>query len=50
MKPSEIEVLIEELVLGGFDPRSRWTVAYALERELHAVPSRRGHGFPLRSA
>lgn len=37
MNPSEIEVHIEELVLHGFDPRSRWCLADALENELRGL-------------
>ncbi len=37
MKPREIEVQIEELVLHGIDPRLRWRVADALESHLNAL-------------
>lgn len=36
MNPREIEVHIEELVLHGFAPNERWSVADALENELRA--------------
>ena len=34
MKPSEIELHIEELILDGFAPAERYQVADAIEREL----------------
>ena len=37
MKPREIEVHIEELVLHGFDAPSRWSIADALENELRGL-------------
>jgi hypothetical protein len=42
MKPREIEVHIEELVLHGFDPRSRWSIADALGSELSGLLTERG--------
>jgi hypothetical protein len=42
MKPREIEVHIEELVLHGFDPHSRWKVADALENQLRGLLAERG--------
>jgi hypothetical protein len=42
MKPREIEVHIEELVLHGFTPGSRWDVAEALQSELHRLLAERG--------
>ena len=33
---------IEELVLHGFDPRSRWSVADALENQLRGLLAERG--------
>ena len=36
MKPSRIELDIEELVLIGFDPRDRYAIAEAMQRELMA--------------
>jgi hypothetical protein len=42
MKPREIEVHIEELVLHGFDPHSRWSVADALENQLRGLLAERG--------
>lgn len=42
MNPGEIEVHIEELVLHGFDPHARWTVADAVESELRGLLSARG--------
>ena len=44
MKPREIEVHIEELVLHGFAPRSRWDMADALQQELHGLLA--AHGIP----
>lgn len=35
--PAEIEVHIEELVLHGFDPRARWTIADTVETELRQL-------------
>ena len=36
MKPREIEVQIEELVLHGFPRSARWQIADAIESELRA--------------
>ena len=41
-KPREIEVHIEELILHGFDPRSRWKIGDAVEHELRRLLSERG--------
>ena len=40
--PREIEVRIEELVLHGFAPGSRWDLAEALESQLRALLAERG--------
>ena len=40
--PREIEVRIEELILHGFTPGTRWQVADALESELHVLLAERG--------
>ena len=37
MKPREIEVHIEELVLHGFDPANPWRIADALQQELRGL-------------
>ena len=37
MKPREIDVHIEELVLHGFEPANRWLIADALEQELRGL-------------
>jgi hypothetical protein len=42
MKPREIDVHIEELVLHGFEPANRWLIADALERELHGLLMAKG--------
>jgi hypothetical protein len=42
MNPREIEVHIEEVVLHGFDPRSRWNVRDALESELRGLLAAKG--------
>ncbi|MEA3207803.1 MAG: hypothetical protein QOE70_860 [Chthoniobacter sp.] len=42
MKPREIEVHIEELVLHGFPPGTRWEVAEAVASELRGVLTERG--------
>ncbi len=42
MNPREIEVHIEELVLHGFDPRSRWAIGDALETELRGLLAAQG--------
>lgn len=41
-KPREIEVHIEELVLHGVEPRDRWTIGDALERELRGLLAEKG--------
>lgn len=42
LHPREIELHIEELVLHGFDPHSRWSVADALENRLRGLLAERG--------
>src|SRR5262249_847529 len=42
MKPHEIEVHIEELILHGFQPAHRWQVGDALQQELHGLLAERG--------
>ena len=42
MKPREIEVHIEKLVLHGFKPANRWLIAEALERELRGLLTAKG--------
>ena len=42
MKPREIEVQIEELVLHGFDPANPWRIADALQQELRELLAARG--------
>lgn len=42
MKPREIEVHIEELVLHGFDPANPWRIADALQQELRGLLAARG--------
>jgi hypothetical protein len=42
MNAREIEVHIEELILHGFDRRSRWQIADVLENELHGLLAREG--------
>jgi hypothetical protein len=42
MNPREIDVHIEELVLHGFDPVTRWNVADALENELRGLLVKQG--------
>jgi hypothetical protein len=37
MKPREIEVHIEELILHGFEPAHRSQIADALQQELHGL-------------
>jgi hypothetical protein len=44
MSPREIEVRIDELVLHGFAPETRWRLAAALQGELHRLISE--HGVP----
>lgn len=45
MKPREIEVHIEELILHGFEPANRWLVADALEQELRGLLGLKGVPF-----
>ena len=42
MKPSRIEVTIDELVLHGFAPGDRYAIAAALEKELARLLSEQG--------
>lgn len=42
MNPREIEVHIEELVLHGFAPETRWQIGDALADELRGLLSSRG--------
>ena len=42
IRPREIEVHIEELVLHGFDPQARWQIADGLENELRELLATRG--------
>ena len=42
LRPRQIEVHIEELVLHGFDPLARWSVADALENQLRGLLAERG--------
>jgi hypothetical protein len=42
MRPREIEVYIEELVLHGFAPCERWQVGNALENELRGLLTTKG--------
>ncbi len=42
MKPRDIEVHIEELILHGFEPANRWQIGDALERELHKLLAAKG--------
>jgi len=42
MKPREIEVHIEELVLHGLEPAKRWLVADAFEQELRGLLTAKG--------
>jgi hypothetical protein len=50
MSPRQIEVHIEELVLHGFPPETRWAVAEALEAELQTLLAQRGIPFPWQSS
>lgn len=43
---ANIEVHIEELVLEGFDPRHRYHIAAAVERELARLFAQQGMGLP----
>jgi hypothetical protein len=42
MKPREIDVHVEELVLHGFEPANRWLIADALEQELRGLLTAKG--------
>lgn len=42
MKPREIEVHIEELILDGFEPAKRWRIGDALEKELRGLLAANG--------
>ena len=42
MKPREIEVHIEELILHGFEPANRWRIADAVLQELGGLLAGRG--------
>jgi len=42
IKPREIEVHIEELILHGFEPASRWRIADALQQELRGLLAAEG--------
>jgi hypothetical protein len=42
MKPRAIEVYIEELILHGFDPSTRWNVRDAVENELRGLLAKQG--------
>jgi hypothetical protein len=42
MNPREIEVHIDELVLHGFDPQSRWAIGDAVESELRELLTQQG--------
>jgi len=42
MKPREIDVHIEELVLHGFEPANRWRIGDALQEELRGLLSAKG--------
>jgi hypothetical protein len=48
MNPREIEVHIDELVLHGFDPRSRWAIGDAIESELRELLTQQGVPAPWR--
>ena len=45
MKPREIEVEIEELILHGFEPRDRWRIGDALQQELRGLLAAKGVPF-----
>lgn len=49
MKPREIEVHIEELVLHGIAPESRHRIAEALQSELSTLLAERGIPAPWRA-
>ena len=42
MKPREIEIHIQELVLHGFVPGDRWRIGDALQQELRELLSAKG--------
>jgi hypothetical protein len=42
MKPREIDVHIDELVLHGFEPANRWRIADALQQELRGLLAAKG--------
>ena len=42
MKPRAIDVHIEELILHGFDPGTRWNVGDALDNELRGLLAKEG--------
>jgi hypothetical protein len=42
MKPREIDVHIEELILHGFEPANRWRIADALQQELRGLLAAKG--------
>lgn len=42
MKPTNVELHVEELVLHGFQPGDRYEIALAVERELARVLTERG--------
>lgn len=42
MKPRTIEVYIEELVLHGFDPKDRYAIGEAVQRELSRLFAEQG--------
>lgn len=42
MKPREIEVHIEELILHGFEPAHRWRIADGLQRRLEELLTGKG--------
>jgi hypothetical protein len=42
MKPREIDVHIEELILHGFEPANRWRIGDAIEQELRGLLAAKG--------
>jgi hypothetical protein len=42
MKPREIEVHVEELILHGFEHTNRWRIADALQQELRGLLTAKG--------
>ncbi len=42
MKPRNIEVYIEELILHGFDPKDRYAIGEAVQRELSRLFTEQG--------